>query len=225
MSTTERRSRILGWRSVVIAVFAVVVLGAVIRAFWVDVYYIPSDSMDPLLKTGDRVLVSRTDFTASPIQRGDVVVFDGKGSFDPLDDGRGPLVHAVKFVGEWLGITGSDTVYVKRVIGVPGDHVKCCAADGNLLVNGAELHEPYVFPTDAPSEERFDVVVPEGKLWLMGDHRSVSKDSRALLGAPGGGLVLSSKVIGRPFYILWPLNRATDLPRVSETPGAAKDPH
>ncbi|MFI5085435.1 MAG: signal peptidase I [Actinomycetales bacterium] len=219
----ERRSRILGWRSVVVAVIAVLVLGAVVRGLWVDVYYIPSDSMDPLLKTGDRVLVSRTDYSAGPIRRGDVVVFDGRGSFDPLDDGRGAMAHALTGIGEWLGVTGSSTVYVKRVLGVAGDHVHCCSTDGRLEINNKPLDEPYLYPGDAPSTERFDVVVPEGKLWLMGDHRSISADSRSLLGAPGGGLVSTSKVIGRPFRILWPLNRAADLPRVTDAPAAMKD--
>ncbi len=212
MNHAERQPGKLGWRFVLLAVLVVVVISAVIRSCWVDVYYIPSDSMDPLLKTGDRVLVSLTDYSATPIRRGDVVVFDGRGSFAPLNSGKGPLGDAAQRVGEWLGIAGSDTVYVKRVLGVAGDHVHCCAADGRLQINGVPVSEGYLYPGDAPSEMRFDVVVPQGKLWLMGDHRSVSADSRSLLGAPGGGLVSTTKVIGRPVQTLWPLGSFRTLP-------------
>ncbi|MDQ6753986.1 MAG: signal peptidase I [Actinomycetota bacterium] len=214
MNHAERQPGKLGWRFVLLAVLVVVVISAVIRSCWVDVYYIPSDSMDPLLKTGDRVLVSLTDYSATPIRRGDVVVFDGRGSFAPLNSGKGPLGDAAQRVGEWLGIAGSDTVYVKRVLGVAGDHVHCCAADGRLQINGVPVSEGYLYPGDAPSEMRFDVVVPQGKLWLMGDHRSVSADSRSLLGAPGGGLVSTTKVIGRPVQTLWPLGSFRTLPHI-----------
>lgn len=166
--SAKRQSRKLGWRFVVLTIVLVVLVSSLIRAFWVEVYYIPSDSMDPLFVTGDRVAVSRTDYSFGSIHRGDVVVFDGRGSFDPLNSGRGPLLDALSGVGQFLGVAGSDTVYVKRVIGVAGDEVKCCSADGKLTVNGQPLDEPYLFSGDAPSAMSFDVVVPEGKLWLMG---------------------------------------------------------
>jgi len=230
LNHAERQPRKLGWRFVLLAVLVVVVITAVIRSCWLDVYYIPSDSMDPLLKTGDRVLVSRTAYAAAPVRRGDVVVFDGRGSFAPLQSGRGPVADAAQTVGEWLGIAGSDTVYVKRVLGVAGDHVHCCAPDGRLEINGVPVREGYLYPGDAPSEMRFDVVVPPGKLWLMGDHRSVSADSRSLLGAPGGGLVSTGKVIGRPIRTLWPVQRIRSLPRTallpaSPPPATQKDAH
>lgn len=171
------------------------------RALWLDVYYIPSASMEPLFLVGDRILVSRV---AGPVRRGDVVVFDGRGSFAPLhSDPWGD-------VRQWVGL-GGDSTYVKRVIGVPGDRVVCCAAD-KVTVNGHALGEPYLFPGDSPSTQRFDVTVPAGRLWLMGDHRSVSADSRSLLGAPGGGMVRADKVIGKPVQILWPLERLAALP-------------
>jgi signal peptidase I len=218
----ERRPRKLGWRFVLLALVLVIVVSAVIRSCWIDVFYIPSESMEPLLDTGDRVLVSRVDYASSPIRRGDVVVFDGRGSFAPLHSGSGPFIDAVKAAGEWLGFTGSDTIYVKRVLGVAGDHVRCCTAAGELEINGTAVREDYLFPGDAPSESAFDVVVPEGRLWLMGDHRSVSADSRALLGAPGGGMVSVDKVIGRPIQTLWPLTDLRQLPRVA-VPAMQKD--
>jgi signal peptidase I len=198
-------------------VLAVAIIGLV-RSLWIDVYYIPSESMEPLLETGDRILVSRTAFSSDPIHRGDVVVFDGRGSFAPLSSGKGPLVDAVNAAAQWFGLAGSDTTYVKRVLGVPGDHVQCCDASGKLTVNGQLLAEPYVYPGDEPSKQKFDVVVPEGRLWLMGDHRARSADSRALLGAPGGGMVPIDRVIGKPVRIIWPLDRFAEMP---DSPQAA----
>lgn len=204
---TERRPRLLGWRSALLGVIAAILVCGLVRAFLVDLYYIPSGSMEPLLQPGDRIAVSRTAFSGRPIARGDVVVFDGRGSFAPLDSGRGWVGDAVRGVGEWFGLVPNETVYVKRVVGVAGDHVTCCTADGHITVNGSPLDEPYVYPGDAPSTQRFDVVVPPGRLWLLGDHRADSVDSRSLLGAPGGGLVRTDRVIGEPIAILWPLDR------------------
>ncbi|MDQ0663952.1 signal peptidase I [Arthrobacter ulcerisalmonis] len=213
MHQTKRQPRKTGWRFVLLALVLAVAISGLVRSLWLDVYFIPSESMEPLLEGGDRILVSRTDFQSEPIRQGDVVVFDGRGSFAPLNSGRGPLVDAAASAMQWLGLTGSDTTYVKRVIGLPGDTVVCCDAAGKVTVNGTALDEPYVFPGDAPSTQKFSTLVPEGRLWLMGDHRSVSADSRSLLGAPGGGLVPLARVIGRPVQILWPLDRFAPVAR------------
>ena len=216
MDTSERQPRKQGWRVVLLALVLAIAISGLVRSLWVDVYYIPSESMEPLLGTGDRILVSRTAFASEAIQRGDVVVFDGRGSFAPLSSGKGPLVDTSAAVTQWFGLTGSDTTYVKRVIGIPGDHVQCCSSEGRLTVNGQVLEEPYVYPGDEPSKQKFDVVVPEGRLWLMGDHRSRSADSRGLLGAPGGGMVPLDRVIGRPVQIIWPLDRFAEVPRSAQ---------
>ncbi|MCU6482505.1 signal peptidase I [Arthrobacter silviterrae] len=213
MIHTKRRSRKLGWRFVVLAVVVLFLLTAVVRNVWVDVYYIPSASMEPLLLPGDRVLVSRTDYSTTPVKRGDVVVFDGTGSFTPYDSGNGPLLDAAIGVGQWLGFVPNNNIYVKRVLGVAGDTVKCCSAAGELEVNGVPIAENYLYPGDKPSEFAFDVTVPQGTLWLMGDHRNVSLDSRSLLGSPGGGLISTDKVIGRPWATVWPLGRIHALVR------------
>lgn len=213
-NNTKRRSGKPGWRFVLWAAIAGVVLAAVVRAFFVEIYYIPSGSMEPTLQAGDRVLVDRNGFDDGGIRHGDLVVFDGRGSFAPLHSDDPLPFAAVKTLGEWLGLIGSDTVYVKRAIGLPGDRVTCCDDAGRLLVNGEPLEENYLYPHDAASELEFDVRVPEGRLWLMGDHRSASADSRSLLGAPGGGFVSIERVIGRPTTIIWPLDRIGPIERV-----------
>lgn len=205
----------MGWRFVLCALAAAVVLVALVRAFVMDIYYIPSESMQPLLDPGDRVLVSRTEYRSGGIQRGDVVVFDGRGSLAPLNNGDAAPVAAAKSLARWVGLVGSDSVYVKRVIGIPGDRITCCTAEEpRLQVNGTPVGEPYVYPGDAPSEQNFDVIVPEGRLWLLGDHRSRSADSRSLLGAPGGGLISEERVIGRATAIVWPLERSSEIERL-----------
>jgi signal peptidase I len=206
-----------------LALVVAVAISGLVRSRWLDVYYIPSASMEPLFETGDRILVSRTDFEARPISQGDVVVFDGRGTFAPLNSGQGPLLGVVSSMGHWLGLTGSDTTYVKRVIGLPGDHVVCCGSDGRLTVNGQSLEEPYVYDGDVPSKQKFSVIVPSGRLWLLGDHRSMSADSRSLLGAPGGGMVPMDRVIGRPVQIIWPLDRFGSVERPSKAETTTKD--
>ncbi|MFF2300565.1 signal peptidase I [Arthrobacter sp. NPDC058127] len=223
MDHAKRQPRKQGWRFVLLAFVLAVAISGLVRSLWLDVYFIPSESMEPILGTGDRILVSRTDFAADPIRRGDIVVFDGRGTFAPLNSGKGPFADAVAATGHWLGLTGSETTYVKRVIGLPGDHVVCCGTDGKLTVNGQPLEEPYLYPGDTPSEQRFDVIVPSDRLWLMGDHRSRSADSRGLLGAPGGGMVPLERVIGRPVRIIWPLDRFAELPRPAQAGTTSKN--
>lgn len=223
MDQSERQPRKLGWRFAFLALVLALLISGVVRSVWMDVYYIPSASMEPLFGSGDRILVSRTDFQAEPVRRGDVVVFDGRGTFAPLNSGNGPLQDAAAAAGHWLGITGSDTTYIKRVIGLPGDHVVCCDDRQRLTVNGQALEEPYLYDGDAASKQKFNVIVPSGRLWLLGDHRSVSADSRSLLGAPGGGMVPLDRVIGRPVQIIWPLDRFATVPRPAETSSTTKD--
>ena len=152
----------------------------------------------------------------SEVQRGDIVVFDGTDSFVPASqasDGS-PLVAPLRWVGQAVGVLEPNgTDYVKRVIGVGGDRVRCCDAEGRISVNGRPIDESgYLMAGNAPSDQSFDVEVPAGMLWLMGDHRSNSADSRSHLGDPGGGMVRQSRVIGRVTHILWPFDRLSSVP-------------
>jgi signal peptidase I len=164
----------------------------VLNAFVVQPFQIPSGSMEQGLRIGDRVLVNKLAyrFGAQP-RRGDVIVFDGTGYFGDAD-------------------------YIKRVVGVGGDHVVCCDRQGRIEVNGRAVDESaFLYPGDSASSVPFDVVVPAGRLFVLGDHRSDSSDSRDHLGSPGGGMIPVGEVIGRTDWILWPSDHWTHLTRPS----------
>jgi signal peptidase I len=197
-----------------VIIVAALVLTIVLKGFVVQVFSIPSASMENTLQVGDRILVSKIVYRFRPIERGDIVVFSGAGSWDPPTP---PPSSFLARVGDDLenlvGIAGPSTDYVKRVIGVPGDHVVCCNASGQITVNGVPLSESsYIYPKSAPSTVRFSITVPKGRLWVMGDNRNDSDDSRFRTTAPGGGTIPENAVVGRAFLIIWPLNRVSDLP-------------
>lgn len=194
-----------------------VALTVLVRAFLVQPFFIPSGSMENTLLIGDRVLVSKLAYRFGEITRGDVVVFDGTDSFTTAPAAPAPsglLSRLGRAVGGPLGLApAGERDFIKRVLGVPGDRVVCCDDTGRVTVNGMALDEQdYLFTGDAPSAVAFDVIVPAGRLWLMGDHRGSSQDSRSLLGQPGGGMVPQSRVLGRAFAVVWPLD---DLRRLA----------
>jgi signal peptidase I len=202
------------WRDLSIIVIAALILTILLKAFVVQVFSIPSGSMENTLLPGDRILVNKMVYRFRPIDRGDIVVFSGSGSWDPPTQGpSNPFARFWDDVTSLVGIAGPGTDYVKRVIGVPGDHVVCCNALGQVTVNGVALSEKsYIYPGAAPSQIRFNITVPPGRLWVMGDNRADSDDSRYRTGDPGGGTIPESAVVGRAFLIIWPLSRITDLP-------------
>ena len=199
------------WRELPILVVIALALTVIIKVFAIQAFYIPSASMENTLKIGDRVLVNKIVYHLRSIHRGDIVVFNGLDSWDPTvpqTAPSNPIRRLADWIGSAFGVTAGEKDYVKRVIGLPGDHVKCCDAQGRVTVNGAALDEKsYLYPGNAPSLLRFDITVPAGELWVMGDHRAVSYDSREHRGDPGGGSIPQSKVIGRAFVLVWPVNR------------------
>lgn len=200
-----------------------VVFALLLRFFLVQTFYIPSSSMANTLLPGDRVLVNKAVYHIRDIHRGEIIVFSGEDSFDGASDSDEPASDP-RFA--WAGVVTSfngdgSRDYIKRVIGVPGDRVACCDSRGRLTVNDVPLDESaYLFPGDVPSRSEFETVVPEGRLWVMGDHRSVSQDSRAHLGGPGGGTVPIDKVVGKAFVVIWPIAhwRTLDVPDTFKQP-------
>jgi signal peptidase I len=195
----------------------------VIKTYAVQAFFIPSGSMQDTLQINDRVLVNKIVYDIRGIHRGDIVVFNGDGSWDP-----GPVPAKQNVVAEFVsgfasmfGFGHPGDILIKRVIGLPGDRVACCDAEGRVTVNGVPLSEQsYLYPGDAPSQSRFNIVVPQGRLWVMGDHRSISDDSRDHMGDPGGGTIPETAVIGRAFIIIWPPSRWRILP----IPGTFEQP-
>ena len=211
----------LGRLLVLLAIAAVLVAG--VRAFFVQAFVIPTESMRPMLQVGDRVLVDRLGYRIGDVHRGDVIVFDGEGVFDPPADGtRSPLVAAGRAFAGALGMPIGESDYVKRVVGLPGERIACCDAAGRITVDGRPLEEPYLTGTRA-SEIPFDIRVPSGRYWVMGDNRNDSGDSRAHLGDPGGGTVPKDHVIGRVVSVWWPWNRATGIGRVDTSARGAQE--
>jgi signal peptidase I len=203
------------WRELAIIVVAALVLTILLKAFVVQVFSIPSGSMENTLMVGDRVLVNKLVYHFRSIDRGDIVVFSGQGSWDPpAPPASGdPIVRAWDDLSNLVGISAPGTDYIKRVIGLPGDHVVCCDAQGQVTVNGVPLSEKsYIYPGASPSLIRFNITVPPGRLWVMGDNRADSDDSRYRLNDPGSGTVPESAVVGRAFVVIWPTSRIGDLP-------------
>jgi signal peptidase I len=172
-------------------IVAALLLAGALRAFVVQTFTVPTASMEPTLHAGQRVWVWRPAGLAHTVERGDLVVIDGRGSF--IAAHRPDLPHQV---AGWFGLGPRDVFYVKRVIGVAGDRVTCCSPDGRLKINGKAVDEPYVTLAQKASKQTFDVEVPAGRIWLMGDNRDDSTDSRALLGSPGGGMIDQRTVLG-----------------------------
>jgi signal peptidase I len=199
-------------RETAIIVVSALVLSALVRAFLVQAFYVPSASMEDTLLIGDRIISSKITKTLSGVSRGEVVVFKDPGGWldaPPVHSGgfRGAVRTGLTFIGLLPSDTGQDLV--KRAIAISGDRVACCDVGGRIVLNGVPLVEDYIKgPTD---QVQFDVVVPPNSVFVMGDNRGDSRDSRYHLDA-NNGAVPDSNAVGRVFLVLWPLNRLATVP-------------
>ncbi|MFD5324059.1 signal peptidase I [Streptomyces sp. NPDC127092] len=208
----KRRRRRSAITEIPLLVTVAVLIALVLKTFLVQAFVIPSGSMEQTIRIDDRVLVDKlTPWFGSKPRRGDVVVFEDPGNWlqqettPPSDDPVGvrQLKQALTFIG--LLPSADERDLIKRVVAVGGDTVKCCGADGRITVNGVALDEPYLHPGNEPSKIPFEVKVPQGRVFVLGDHRSDSADSRFHLDEPEHGTVAEDRIVGRAVVIAWPI--------------------
>jgi signal peptidase I len=200
-------------REVLLIVGVALVLSILVRTFVAQAFFVPSSSMEDTLRIQDRILASKITTRISGVERGEVVVFTDPSDWlpepEPLDGVRGAIVDALTFVGLLPADTGEDLV--KRVIGVEGDTIVCCDAKGRIVLNGVGLDEPYLKPGDGTAQVRFDITVPAGTVFVMGDNRADSADSRYHLGENSGGVPVEN-VVGRVVAVIWPIDNWSSMP-------------
>ena len=200
-------------RETLMMVVVALAISAIIKAFLIQAFQIPSSSMEQTLQINDRIIVSKLVPEYRQLNRGDVIVFQDDDNWlkRSADTPRPSLVGKMLI---WVGLRPDDSQnhLVKRVVGLPGDRVQCCDTNGRLKVNGVSVDESgYINPGSAPSLIKFDVTVPAGKLWVMGDNRSNSEDSRFHMKEPSKGFVSLDQVTGRAFAIMWPINHMSTI--------------
>jgi signal peptidase I len=214
--TKPRRGFLIFLRDVVVIVLIAALVSFLVKTFVVRSFYIPSGSMERTLLVNDRILVDELTPRWTGYQRGDVVVFQDPGGWLPTpvqEPAAPPLIAAFDAVLTFIGISASDSQdhLVKRVIGLPGDRVACCNSLGQITVNGAPIDELSYLNLPAgdtlASEQPFEVVVPDGQVWVLGDNRDRSQDSRAHQDLPSGGFVPLDNIVGKAFLTTWPLDR------------------
>jgi signal peptidase I len=232
----EKKGSLL--RELPVLLLVAFVLALLVKTFLVQAFFIPSGSMEQTLHgcpgcTGDRVLVNKVPYWFGEPEPGDIVVFEGPDTWSPEVDVAEPtnwFSSGLLWLGRAVGVAPpSEDDFVKRVIATGGQTVECCDDEGRVLVDGQPLDEPYIFENTPPESRNFSqVTVPEGRLWVMGDHRSASADSRSHAEDAHSGTVAVDDVIGKAALIVWPLDRFSTLssPDIQgvEAAGAAPAP-
>jgi signal peptidase I len=193
------------------------VLALLVKTFLVQAFFIPSGSMERTLHgcpgcTGDRVLVNKVPYWFGEPEPGDIVVFKGPDTWSPevtYEEPTNWFTGGLLWLGRAVGIAPpSEDDFVKRVIATGGQTVECCDAEGRVTVDGEPVEEPYIFePTPIDQREFGPVTVPDGRLWVMGDHRSASADSKAHIDDRYSGTIAVDDVIGKASVIVWPPSR------------------
>ena len=197
-----------------ILVIVALAVSLVIKSFLVQFFYIPSGSMENTLQINDRVAVNKIPFISNSIKRGDVVVFRDPSNWlpEPYVDNQNKVIAKIKDGLVLVGVLPNPAkqYLVKRVIGIAGDNV--VGKDGVVTINGKKTTEPYIFAGNKASELDFNITVPKGKIWVMGDHRGASADSRYHQDDVNNGFVPESKVTGRVLGIIWPIKNVGTVP-------------
>ena len=200
-------------REIVTVVGSALILSVLVRTFLIQAFYVPSESMENTFLRNDRIIVSKVSTKITGVHRGDVVVFHdpggwlGSGFPDPYDT---PVGRVLQFVGIVPSNTGNDLV--KRVIGVGNDTIECCDENGNIIVNGEPIDEKYIKDGSTTDQVTFKVLVPKGSVFVMGDNRGNSEDSRFHLDL-NNGMVPLEEIVGRVAVRIWPFNRIGGIER------------
>ena len=211
---TDKKRQLPVWQESILLVLIAMVMAVVVKTFLLQAFYIPSESMEPTMLVDDKILVQKVSYWGGDVKRGDIVVFDDPGGWLGAEESR-HASNVVQGALEKVGLFPTGGHLIKRVIGVGGDTVVCCT-DGKLTVNGTKLDEPYVLDETATKDMTFEVTVKKGYLWVMGDNRGNSSDSRAHQGDPGGGQVSEKSVVGKAWLRVWPLGRAGFIHKPSQ---------
>jgi signal peptidase I len=205
-----RRRRIPGWLELLILLAIALALSVAVKTFLVQMFFVPSESMEPLFIRDDRILVQKVSYWTGDVQRGDVVVFEDRDGWLT----SAPVLNPIQQVLSTVGLYPTGGHLVKRVIGVGGDTVACCDVQNRVTVNGVPLNEgSYIAPGSQPSAQPFRVTVPKGRLWVMGDNRANSEDSRFHMNLKGNGTIAADSVVGKVWLIVWPPGRWTHVTR------------